>query len=124
MDLVWIGVGGAAGAIARYVVDGWVSGIARGAFPWGTFAINLSGSFLLGVLFALATERGVLPASIRGPAMIGFLGAYTTFSTLMLESWRLIEDGATGLAAVNLVGSVGLGLVAVLAGMTLGRAIP
>jgi CrcB protein len=55
--------------------------------------------------------------------MIGFLGAYTTFSTLMLESWRLVEDGATGLAALNLAGSVGLGLAAVLAGLTLGRAI-
>lgn len=123
MDLVWIGVGGAAGAVARYVVDGLVANATRGAIPWGTLVINVSGSFVLGVLFALATERGVLPASIRGPAMIGFLGAYTTFSTLMLESWRLVEDGATGLAALNLAGSVGLGLAAVLAGLTLGRAI-
>jgi CrcB protein len=124
VDLVWIGVGGAAGAVARYVVDGIVSGAARGAFPWGTFAINVSGSFVLGLIFAVATERGVLPVGVRGPAMIGFLGAYTTFSTLMLESWRLVEDGAAGLATLNLVGSVVLGLLAVLAGLTLGRAIP
>ena len=124
MDFVWIGLGGAAGAVARYAVDGLVSDASAGAFPWGTLAVNVSGSFALGVLFALATERGILPASIRGPAMIGFLGAYTTFSTLMLESWRLVEDGAVGLAAINLVGSIAIGLLAVLGGLTLGRAIP
>ena len=56
--------------------------------------------------------------------MIGFLGAYTTFTTFMLESWRLVEDGAWALAAVNLVGSVVLGLVAVVAGLAVGRALP
>ena len=93
------------------------------AETWGTFVINLSGSFALGLLFALATERGVLPREIRGPAMIGFLGAFTTFSTLMLESWRLAEDGAIGLALVNLGGSMALGVAALFVGLTLGRAI-
>lgn len=124
MDLVWIAVGGAGGALSRYLVDGVVANVARGAFPWGTFVINLTGSFALGLLFALATERGVLPREIRGPAMIGFLGAYTTFSTLMLESWRLAEDGAIGIALVNVGGSAVLGIVALFAGLTLGRAIP
>lgn len=123
MDLVWIAIGGAGGALSRYLLDGAVSNIARGAFPWGTFVINLSGSFALGLLFALATERGVLPREIRGPAMIGFLGAFTTFSTLMLESWRLAEDGAIGLALVNLGGSMALGVAALFVGLTLGRAI-
>jgi fluoride exporter len=123
VDLVWIAIGGAGGALSRYLLDGAVSNIVRGAFPWGTFVINLSGSFALGLLFALATERGVLPREIRGPAMIGFLGAFTTFSTLMLESWRLAEDGAIGLALVNLGGSMALGVAALFVGLTLGRAI-
>ena len=124
MDLVLVGVGGFAGAIARRVVDLWVSDRAGTVFPLGTLVINLSGSFLLGLLFAWATERDVLPAAIRGPVMIGFIGAYTTFSTWMLESWRLVEDGAWGLALVNVAGSVALGLVAVIAGLAVGRALP
>ncbi len=123
MSLVFIGLGGFAGAIARYLVDGAVADRTGGGFPWGTLVINVSGSFLLGLLFALSTERAVLPAEIRGPLMIGFLGAYTTFSTFMLESWRLVESGAWGPALANLGGSLVLGLVAVVAGMTLGRAI-
>lgn len=123
MPIVLVALGGAAGAATRYVVDGFVSARLGGAFPWGTLVINLSGSLVLGILFALAIERGVLPASIRGPLMIGFLGAYTTFSTLMLESWRLWEGGAVALASVNLFGSMVLGLAAVIVGLTIGRAL-
>ena len=123
MPYVMIAIGGAAGAVTRYVVDGLVAERASGAFPWGTLVINLSGSALLGLLFALAIERGVLPASIRGPLMIGFLGAYTTFSTLMLESWRLWEDGDAALALANAFGSIALGLAAVFVGLTIGRAL-
>ncbi len=123
MPLVLIGLGGFAGAIARYLVDGAVAERTGGGFPWGTLVINVSGSFLLGLLFALTAERAILPADIRGPVMIGFLGAYTTFSTFMLESWRLVETGAWAAALANLGGSIVLGLVAVVAGMTLGRAL-
>jgi len=124
MTLVLVGVGGFFGAIARYVVDGAVSQQTGGAFPWGTLVINVSGSLLLGFLFALTVERGVLPAESRAPLMVGFVGAYTTFSTLMLESWRLIEDGSVVTGVLNLAGSSVIGIVAVLVGLTLGRAIP
>ncbi|HEX7491434.1 MAG TPA: fluoride efflux transporter CrcB [Candidatus Limnocylindrales bacterium] len=124
MDLILIGVGGFFGAIARYLVDGWVSGSTRiGAFPLGTFVINISGAFTLGLLFALALEKTSIDPRIRGPVMIGFLGAYTTFSTLMLESWRLAEDGSWGLAMLNVGLSGAVGLCAVFAGLTLGRAL-
>jgi CrcB protein len=122
VPIVFIALGGAAGAVARYAVDSWVAQ-RSGAFPLGTLVVNLSGALVLGLLFALAIERGVLPREVRGPLMIGFLGAYTTFSTLMLESWRLLEDGATGLAVTNLIGSVVLGMLAVVAGLALGRAL-
>jgi CrcB protein len=123
MPLLLIGLGGFAGAISRYLVDGFVTDRTAGAFPWGTLAVNLSGSFVLGLLFAMTAERAILPADIRGPVMIGFIGAYTTFSTFMLESWILIENGSYASAVANLGGSVLLGLVAVLAGLTVGRAI-
>lgn len=123
MPLLLIGLGGFAGAISRYLVDGYVVERTSGSFPLGTLAVNASGTFLLGLLFAMTTERAILPAEIRGPLMIGFLGAYTTFSTYLLESWRLVEGGAWGLAVANLGGSLAIGLVTVLAGLTLGRLI-
>jgi CrcB protein len=123
LPLVLVAVGGAAGAVSRYLVDGFVSDRFGAEFPWGTLVINASGAFFLGLLFSLAIERSVLPASIRAPLMIGFLGAYTTFSTWMLESWRLAETGAIGLALANVAGSAVIGLVAVFAGLALGRVL-
>jgi CrcB protein len=123
VPVLLVALGGAVGAAARYVIDGWISDRTGATFPWGTLAINLSGSLILGVLFALTLERDVIPASARGPLMIGFVSAYTTFSTLMLESWRLWEDGSVGLALGNLVGSSVLGIVAVVLGLTIGRAL-
>ena len=119
-----IAVGGAAGALARYLVDTWVSNRVGTSFPWGTLIINLTGAFVLGLLATLAIERAVLPSTIRPPLMIGFLGAYTTFSTWMLDSWRLLEMGSWVAAAGNLVGSMALGLVAVGAGIVIGRVVP
>jgi CrcB protein len=123
VPLLLIALGGAAGATTRYLVDAWIAQRAGGAFPWGTLVVNVSGSLILGLLFALAVERGVLPASVRGPLLIGFIGAYTTFSTLMLESWRLIEDGAVVLGMVNLVGSSMIGMIALVGGLMIGRAL-
>jgi fluoride exporter len=120
-NLLAIGAGGFAGALARYAID-------RGAIyqtgvpiAWPTFLVNVSGSFFIGVLFVLITERAVLPAWLRGPLMIGLVGSYTTFSTVALAGWRMIEDGAWLNAAANLGGSVLLGLVAVIAGVIIGR---
>ena len=124
MQLLLVGLGGFGGAVLRWLVDGWVSERNPSALPLGTLVINLTGTFVLGVLFAWIIERNVLPPDVRLPLMVGFLGAYTTFSTFMLESWRLVEEGAYGLATANLVGSVVLGLVAVVAGLAVGRLIP
>jgi CrcB protein len=123
MHLLVIGVGGFVGAIARYAVNGWVSTLVRGSFPWGTLVVNVSGSLLIGLLFASMTERALIPAELRAPLMIGFVGAYTTFSTLALESWRLLEDGAWLPGLANLGGSVVLGVAAVVVGIAIGRAI-
>lgn len=123
MTLVLIAVGGAFGSVARYLVDGWVLDRVGSGFPFGTLVVNLSGAFVLGLLAALTIDRSLLPADVRAPVMIGFLGAYTTFSTLMLESWRLVEDGEVLLGAVNVAGSAALGIIAVVAGLSIGRAL-
>ena len=122
-SILLIGAGGFFGAIARYLLDARITAWTGGSVPWGTFAVNISGSFALGVLFALIVERAALPAEWRGPLLIGFLGSYTTFSTLALESWRMIEDGAWLYATVNLAGSILIGVAAVVAGVAIGRAI-
>ena len=121
--LFLVGAGGFVGAIARYLLDKRLMSWTDGSLPWGTFAVNVTGSFVVGLLFALIVERAALQADLRAPLMIGFVGSYTTFSTLALESWRMIEDGAWLYASVNLAGSVGVGLVAVVAGVAIGRAI-
>src|SRR5438093_12291835 len=100
---VGIAVAGAFGALARYGLEGLVSRRAT-AFPWGTFVVNVSGALLLGFLFTLLTERMTVAPWIRSTVAIGFLGAYTTFSTLSYETYRLLEARAYGLAAANALG--------------------
>jgi fluoride exporter len=121
--VVAIAVAGAAGALARYGLDGFVARRASGAFPWGTFVVNVSGAFVLGFVFTVMTEQLTTAPWLRAGVTIGFLGAYTTFSTLSLETYRLVEDGALGLAAANVVGSLAAGLAAVYVGVVAGRAV-
>jgi CrcB protein len=121
--IVGIAVAGALGALARYGLEGWVSRRTATSFPWGTFAVNVSGAFVLGLLFTLLTEHLTVAPWLRISATVGFLGAYTTFSTLSLETYRLLEDGAVGYAVANAVGSLAAGLLAVYGGIVLGRAL-
>ena len=123
MTLALIAAGGAAGAVARYLVDSAVLDRFGGAFPLGILFVNLTGAFAVGLLAALIVERGVLPSDLRNPLMVGFLGAYTTFSTLMLDSWRLFEDGLPALAILDLGGTMALGVAAVVGGLLVGRAL-
>jgi CrcB protein len=114
---IWIAVAvvGGVGAIARFVVDRAVGRRFGGAFPYGTLVINLSGSFLLGLVTGLALST--VAALIVGTAT---LGSYTTFSTWMFETDRLAEGGALGAAAVNLVASIVLGVALAALGRTVG----
>ncbi|HMK63802.1 MAG TPA: fluoride efflux transporter CrcB [Acidimicrobiales bacterium] len=120
---VWVGVAGFFGALARYGLDGVVSRWAGGGFPWGTLVVNLSGCFLVGLLTTLLTERLMPHPTIRIAVTVGFVGAYTTFSTFAYESLRQVQDGAVGLAAVNVAASVALGVLAAWAGVVAGRAL-
>ncbi len=123
LAVVAVAIAGALGALGRYGLDGLISRHAPTSFPWGTFVINISGSFLLGMFFIVMTERFRPDPWLRSAVTIGLLGAYTTFSTLSLETYRLAEDGAYGLAAANALGSLAAGLAALYAGVVIGRAI-
>ena len=118
-----IAFAGALGALARYGLEGLVSRRTGGGFPWGTLVVNVTGAFALGLVFTLLAERYVAAPWLRSSATIGFLGAYTTFSTLSFESYRLLEDGAPALAVANLLGSCAAGLLAVYVGIVVGRAV-
>ncbi len=112
---------GGAGALARYGVERALER-QSGSFPWGTVLANVSGSFLLGLLFALAIERAHGPSWVRMGLAVGLLGGFTTFSTFSLQTFRLIEDGSHVAAVGNVLGSLALGLVAVTIGIVVGRA--
>jgi fluoride exporter len=123
VTIIGVAVAGALGALARYGLGGWLSSRFPGAFPWETFIINISGSFVIGLLFVIFTERLMPHPVLRTSLMVGFVGAYTTFSTFSLETFRLIEDRAVGLAVANVFGSVTAGLVAVYLGIVIARAM-
>jgi fluoride exporter len=121
--VIGIGIAGAAGALARYELEGFVGSRIGTAFPWGTLVVNVTGAFVMGFLFVLLTERFAVAPWLRSSILIGLLGGYTTFSTLTLETYRLFEDGSIGLASLNVFGSVAAGMLAIYLGVVVGRAI-
>lgn len=118
--LVWVAIGtaGGVGAITRFVVDGAIATRLGRMFPFGTLVVNLSGAIVLGLLIGVA---------LRGDALLvagtGAIGSYTTFSTWMLETHRLGEDGERALGALNLALSLATGIAAVAAGRALGEVL-
>ena len=110
MPWIYLIVGGIAGTVGRYLLSGAVYRWAGSSFPFGTLVVNLSGCLIIGFLATLAERKMLLTAEFRLFWMIGFLGAFTTFSTLIYESWRLLQDGQWWLAGANLLGSLVLGL--------------
>jgi CrcB protein len=116
MIRVYIAIGGALGAVARYGVGGWVQDRTGFGFPWGTLVVNVLGALLIG--FALRYLEAVrLSPEVRALIIIGGLGAFTTFSTFSYETVALLEDGEWLRAGAYAVGSLALGLVAVYAGL-------
>lgn len=122
MPYLLVGIGGFLGANARYVVARLVGTSVDTRFPLGTFVINISGSFLLGVLGTILAQK-VSPNSeaMRLALGIGFLGAFTTFSTFEFETHALIDDGSWLTATTNMVASLLVGLVAVRVGIVLAK---
>ncbi|ADZ90623.1 fluoride efflux transporter CrcB [Marinomonas mediterranea] len=118
-----IAVGGAFGAMSRFALGKWISSYWNHAFPLATFSINVLGSFLMGVVFILITEKMAIPESYRPLLMVGFLGAFTTFSTFSLEIVSLINQQAWLSAVSYLLLSCLLGVLALAAGILIARLI-
>lgn len=109
---VMLVLGGIVGTVGRYALAGAVYRWTGASFPYGTLVVNATGALVIGFLATLADKKFLLTPEARMFWMIGLLGAFTTFSTLIYESWKLIQDGEMLLAGVNLLGSVALGLAA------------
>jgi CrcB protein len=121
MAIWWVGLGGFLGANARYLLGGFISERWGATFPFGTFVINVTGSFILGFFMAYAQDRPWVAPAARLMFAVGFVGAYTTFSTFEYETMRLIQQRELVLAAWNVFGSLLSGAVAVFAGLVLGE---
>jgi CrcB protein len=109
---LWIGLGGFAGANARYLLQQWGAD-----FPYGTLLANVSGSFVIAFFLTLATGRLAVSPEVRLFVAVGFLGGFTTFSSFSFETFRLIEQSGWGAAGLNFVGNTVLGLLGVLLGV-------
>lgn len=118
--LAWVAflVAAGIGAPTRYLLDGWVQDRTAGAFPWGTFTVNVTGCLALGILAGLGRYHD-LGDTVRTVVGTGMLGAYTTFSTVTFETIRLAEAGAVDEAARNVAANLLVGLAAVSAGLAL-----
>jgi CrcB protein len=120
VDLLLVTLGGGIGSAARYLVGAFVANYFGPDFPWGTYIVNISGSFLIGVVLGFV-GGGVIPTEARPLLAVGFLGGYTTFSTYSHESLQLIQGGEWGAVASNTISQVVFGLVAVYLGVVLSR---
>jgi len=122
VGLLYVALGGAIGASARYLVSGWMGAWLGAGFPWGTFFANISGSFLIGIVLVLV-DGGLLPAGARTFVAVGILGGYTTFSSFSYESLGLLTNSGLLLTLLNTLGQLVLGLVFVYLGVVIGRLI-
>jgi CrcB protein len=112
---------GGAGSLARYLVGTAVTARYGSRFPWGTMAVNVTGSFLIGVIMTLLTEKVVVSPNWRFALVVGFLGGYTTFSSFEWETYAAVRAGGLWIGVLNVTGSVALGYAAVWLGSMLAR---
>lgn len=121
--ILFVGAGGALGAVARYLINLSPLANAGGKFPLPTFVINVAGSFVIGFLFVMFTERFEVGENVRLALAVGFLGAFTTFSAFELELFILVRDREIALAFAYLALSVLTGFAGILAGVFVGRRV-
>jgi CrcB protein len=118
-----IALGGSLGALARYAVSEYVERRVLSVFPWDTFVVNLTGCFVAGLAIATLVDRHETPAWLRLGLVVGFLGAYTTFSAFAYDLYDLTLDGQLVRATASALASVAVGTLAVVLGTALGRAL-
>ncbi len=119
--LWYIAVGSAVGGVGRYLLGGLVQRSFAGTFPVGTLFVNLTGSFLLGLILRYAVDTPTVTPEVRALLTVGLCGGYTTFSTFSYESLALLEDGDWGRAGAYIVLSLGLSLLATFLGVAAAR---
>jgi CrcB protein len=123
LKYLMVGIGGGLGSILRFWLGSYIGTRMGTRFPYGTFVINITGSFLIGVVFAFLTARTQWSPNWRYLIPIGFIGGYTTFSSFEYETLQTIRDGQIGLGLLYVAASVAVGFAAVWGGMMAGRAI-
>lgn len=123
IQLIVVALGGALGAVSRYLVSGWVYRWTFIQFPTGTFAVNIIGSFFLGFLMTLFNERFIINPQWKSLITVGFIGAFTTFSTFMYESISLLQEREYLFFFLNTLGSLIVGLISVWLGIILAENI-
>jgi CrcB protein len=124
MKYLMVGIGGAFGSVLRFWVGSYIGGRLGSRFPYGTFVVNISGSFLIGLVLAVLAEKSELNTYWLYLLPIGFIGGYTTFSAFEYETFRLFQEGQMLSAVLNVTLSVVVGFVGVWAGTVAGRSIP
>jgi len=120
-QLLFLALAGALGTLSRYGLGGLVQRISGTGFPYGTLLINVLGCLVIGFIMQVALTTDLIPANLRIVITIGFLGAFTTFSTFSYETAKYLEDGALVSAMLNIATNVGLGLMGTFMGMFLGK---
>lgn len=123
MLLITIALGGALGAVLRYLISRGMHAVLGMHFPYGTLTVNVLGSLMMGVLTFYFLSRYSFGVNVRAFFLIGLLGAFTTFSSFSIETLNLFDSGATGAALLNIILNPGLCLVAVTVGAYVGRSL-
>jgi len=123
-EIAAIAVGGALGALSRFWATNLANIIFGTEFPYGILIVNITGSFAIGIVFILLIERALLPTFWGAGLVVGFLGAFTTFSTFSLQALGLLESGRLFAGAIYIAGSVIICILAAALGMFIGRLIP
>ena len=121
--LLWIALAGGCGALARYGFHGGIERMHQSGFPWGTFCVNMAGCLLFGAFWSVAESRMNISPELRAAVLVGFMGAFTTFSTYAFETSGLLRDGQWALAAGNFAAHNIVGIAGLFLGLALGRLV-
>ena len=121
LNLLLVAIGGAIGSAARYLLTAFVLRVSGSLFPFGTFAVNLLGCIVFGLIAGAADQRVPMTSAARAFVLAGVLGGFTTFSSYAFESFWLLRDGHVAAASLNVVGQVVLGIVGVAIGFAIAR---
>jgi CrcB protein len=122
-QIIFLAIAGAVGALSRYGLSGLIQRLSGAGFPYGTLVINVLGCLAIGFIMQIGLNTDIIPRTLRITITVGFLGAFTTFSTFSYETISYLQDGAWLLASVNIVSNLGLCLIATVIGMALGRIV-